>query len=536
MRNNLLKSFLKLLTISLCTIPLLSSYKSNTEYIKQNDERNTRQTEEPIESNEKQFEEIAIEPSFGGRSAYMIKGINDRDVTVETFLLHHNEAFVNNPNIGQAVMLFNAIRYKQAHPDENVEVSITSFRFSIGFSVCLDSQSENYLKTKMLYDSDYDTEGYVRLAYLPVLAASYKINTIVLVHLSASNVAIDESTKKADISYNKYFTDYSKETINNVKISDYLTFKSFKWTSYNNRPATDMMHLKSCSVSNYRDENNVDHGSAIWLSSSNIDGVDYLGYNGYNAAQSATIVTEHEEMRNALFNYTKLLSNYAGQEDMSEFRYVVNSLNKKQIDLIKNGQANLISKDEQIVYIGTEKDPMFELYFTPLAGSVNEWNLDYNPYSKYITKLLPCNNGNNYITFSWPTVKLNDDSNFSKILFEILHEAFINAPSVKNKLVLSVEELSTIFDDLIVGENIGFKKFSLKQRVHTKDFQLSYVENGERMYVSVMNSLNFHQGSSYYQANSFLVIKESVKTKNNIFVDIGKELSEGAITENDRVL
>ena len=56
------------------------------------------------------------------------------------------------------------------------------------------------------------------------------------------------------------------------------------------------------------------------------------------------------------------------------------------------------------------------------------------------------------------------------------------------------------------------------------------------MYVSVMNSLNFHQGSSYYQANSFLVIKESVKTKNNIFVDIGKELSEGAITENDRVL
>ncbi len=536
MRNNLLKSFLKLLTISLCAIPLLSSYKSNTENIKQNDERNTRQAEEPIETNDSQFEEIAIEPSFGGRSAYMIKGINDRDVTVETFFMNYDEKYVNNSNIGQAVMLNNAIRYKQAHPDEKVEVSITSFRFSVAFSVCLDSKSENYLKTKALYDCDYDDEGYVRLAYLPILAASNKINTIVLAHLDASKVKIDASNKKADLPYGKYFYDYSKQTINGVKISDYLTLGSFKWTSYNNRPATDMMHLKSCSVSNYRDENGVDHGSAIWLGSSNIDGIDYLGCNGYNATQSATIVTEHEEMRNALFNYTKLLSKYKGQEDMSEFRYMVNSLNKKQIDLIKNGQADLISKDEQIVYLGTDKDPIFELYFTPLAGSVNEWNLDYNPYSKFITKLLPCNNGDNYITFSWPTVKLNDDSNFSNILFDILHEAFINAPSVNNKLVLSVEELATIFDDLIEGENIGLKKFGLSQKVHTKDFQLSYVENGERMYVSVMNSLNFHQGSSYYQANSFLVIKESAKTKNNIFVDIGKNMSEGAITENDRVL
>ena len=64
---------------------------------------------------------------------------------------------------------------------------------------------------------------------------------------------------------------------------------------------------------------------------------------------------------------------------------------------------------------------------------------------------------------------------------------------------------------------------------------MSYVENGNRQYVSILNSLNFHQGSSAFQANSFLVIKENDTIGNNVYTDFGIFMSEGAITENDRV-
>ena len=93
----------------------------------------------------------------------------------------------------------------------------------------------------------------------------------------------------------------------------------------------------------------------------------------------------------------------------------------------------------------------------------------------------------------------------------------------------------SIFDSLVVGKDIGFKKFGVEYGVHTKDLQMSYVENGKRQYVTILNSLNFHQGSAYYQANSFLVIKESNAVGNNIYVDMGKFMSEGAITESQRV-
>lgn len=492
-----------------------------------------------------------VSTSFGGRSAYIYKGINDKDVTVETFFINQNEA-ENNPNIGQAVMLNGAIRYKQAHPDEEVYASITSFHFSVVASVCLDSSSPNYLKMKSLYDKDYDDEGYVRIAYLPIKAAMIGINVIVIGQIDASAVMDSYSTWAGDVSFEEYFTGHLNDetNISGKKVSDYLTFRVAKWTSYGDKSATDMMHLKSSSVSNYRDVDGVDHGCALWLGSTNVDGIDYRGYNGNNNTQSAVIVTDHNQMRNVLWNYTKLIAEYCGQEDIYEFRHLMNIKNKEQIDLINAGKASEIASDEQIVYLGTEKDSVFELYLTPLGDSVNEWDSTYNPYCKYIEKLLPSVSGNNGVTFSWATAKFVDDSAFSDAIVQILVEAFKNNKNVDNRLFLHLPYWSddptvdvsskrfdyTIFDSLVVGQDIAFKKFGASQGVHAKDFQLSYVENNQRQYVTVLNSLNFHQGSAYYQTNSFLVIKENETVGNNVYVDFGKLQSEGAIVENDRLV
>ena len=528
--NKLLKLFSLILILVVCICPLFAGCGGDPN--------------DPVGEISKQ-----VATSFGGRSAYVFEDINDKDVTVETFFVHQNEGFVNNPNIGQAVMLNDAIRYKLAHPEEEVYASITSFHYSVVFGVCLDENSDEYLRTKALYDSEYDDKGYVRLSYLAVKAAKVGINIIVIGQIDASGVYVSAETWKADYSFEKYYKNYLNQDsdIEGKKIGDFMTFRVAEWTSYGDKSASDMMHLKSCSVSNYRDYKGVDHGSAIWLGSVNIDGVDYLGYNGNNNTQSATIISGHDDLRRVLYNYTKLMSNYCEQEAIYEFRHLVNQLNKKQIDYIEAGQSGKILNDEQIVYLGTKKDNVFELYFTPLADTVNEWDTKYNVYSKYFEKLLT--NNKDGITLAWGIAKFKEDSAFSKSLVDVMVKAFDTNKSTKNRLFLSLpyydaEEEDkgastrvdySIFEHLAVGKDIGYKKFGATQGIHAKDFQMSYVEGGKRQYITVLNTLNFHQGSAYYQSNSFLVIKESKAVGNNIYVDFGKFMSEGAITEGDRV-
>jgi len=481
----------------------------------------------------------AIATSFGGRSAYIFKDINEKDVRVESFYINQSEAFVNNPNIGQAVMLNGAIDYKKAHPTEDVYATITSFHYSVVLSVCLDENSENYLKTKSLYGKEYDDEGYIRIAYLAVKAAMCGVNVIVIGQIDASPVNTSNGFVN-DESFVEYYTNHldNDTEIEGKKVSDFLTFREAKWTSYGDKSATDMMHLKSCTVSNYRLKNK-DYGCAIWLGSINLDGIDEWGVNGNNSIQTGIIITEHDEMYNALYNYTKLMSQYCEQEDIYEFRDLINLKNKEQIDLLLSGQEEKINKNEQIVYLGSKNDDVFELYFTPLAGGVNDWDAKYNPYSKYFEKLLPENNGNNDITFAWGIAKFNEDSSFSKTMIDILIKSFKENSSDRNRLFISVADNDkgidySLFKDLIVGQNIQYKSFDFAP-YHSKDFQLSYVENGKRYYVSVLNSLNFHQGSAAYQTNSFLVIKETKQTGNNVYTDLGKFIAGGAITEQDRV-
>jgi hypothetical protein len=68
------------------------------------------------------------------------------------------------------------------------------------------------------------------------------------------------------------------------------------------------------------------------------------------------------------------------------------------------------------------------------------------------------------------------------------------------------------------GENVGLKSINqYGYHYHIKDMQLSYVENEERMYITILNSLNFHEGSAYHQTNTILVVKESISAGNDFY-------------------
>ena len=64
--------------------------------------------------------------------------------------------------------------------------------------------------------------------------------------------------------------------------------------------------------------------------------------------------------------------------------------------------------------------------------------------------------------------------------------------------------------------------------IHSKDYFLSYFIGEESHYVSILNSLNTHTGSSAYQCNHILIIDEPV-LENSIFESIAHITSLGTI-------
>lgn len=473
--------------------------------------------------------------NFQSLSMTEFENINGKTVTVDLFTRRPEES-LNNPNVGQAILIYQCIRYKQAHPDERVYLTFTSFHVSVVAAACLDTESAMYGYMKSLYDSEYDGDGFVRISYLLVCAAKLGIDTTVVGQLDAS--AVDyESGYREDYPFDEYFNSHmNDEAVGGKTVGDYMTFRKAAWTSYGDKSASDMMHVKSCSVSNYIDNDGVEHGGSVWLGSINLDGIKSTASNGNDGVQTGVIISDHEMIRTCVYNYVRLMSEYCGQEEISIFRDKVVGMNTAQINAINAGSP--IADDQRIVYLGSESDNVFEIYFTPLGGSAGTWDTVYNPYSKYISKLLPSVSGGGSITFAWNNVKYLTNFEFSKILTNVLVTAFTENPRLTNKLYLRLPGIDeSAFSKLSAGQNIGVKRINkdLDINYHSKDFQLSYLEKTERKYVTVLNSLNFHQGAMSYQTNTIFVIKETRKTNNNVYVTFGALTTNGVIDENDRI-
>lgn len=451
-----------------------------------------------------------LDNNFASLNTAVFENINGKDVIVDSFIRKTNES-LNNPIFGKGILIYQTIRYKMMHMKENVSLSLTSFHLSVVTAVCINPNSPNYGKMKSLYDGDTDDEGFVRISALLIQAAKVGIHVTVIAQTDANPVDLGP-----DYSFEEYFTSHLNEVcVPEIegRVSEYLTFRVARWTSYGDKAATDMMHLKSCYSSHYLDWNNQDHINTIWLGSSNVDGITEAGYNGNNGEQTGVIITNHAELYNVLFNYTNLMVDYCSQEEADAFRYLVFKRSVEQVSLLKSNQKVL--KNEQIVYIGTENDSIFELYFTSLGGNFNTWDVIYNPYMKFLEKMNTEEARTDYIEFVWNNPKILNDTNYLDVYFKKLARIFLENKNKNSKLLLHVNVYSSDFNPyftgLIENENIGLLSINQYSYIwfHSKDLHMSYKENGIRQYVNILNSLNMHTGSLYYQTNHILVIKEN---------------------------
>ena len=481
------------------------------------------------------FPHLDNSSNFMSRGETVFENINGETVTVDTFV-YPKYSTAHNMTVGEALMIYQAMLYKKAFPEEEVYVDISSYRFSVQTAVNINRDSRYFGYTRQLVNEQYDEFGFVRVSYLLLSCAKMGIHVNVLSHRDAYPITYSSKIPSTVVEYfNTYMNDpCDPEYQPDKKISDFLDFTYFDWTlSEGKKGGSDMMHTKLCAVSHYLDKDGVVHKNAVWTSSSNLDGIYAGGYNANWKLQTATIVSDHKELYQVSVNYLRLMPTLKGQEEILEFQNYMNEESTRQIDLILAGRGNEIADSEKIVYIGTESDDVFELYFTPFGGDVLSWSEVYNPYSKYMRELYE---SEDYIVFTWNAAEYSGKFPLGQQLEQMLIDAFHKNKNPKNKIYANMESFDpTTFDDLVLGVDIGFKSINEWPlgAIHNKDLQFSYVKNGQRYYVSLLNSLNLHSGSMYFQSNSALVIKETTCSENSVFSIVAKYSTNGQMVEHD---
>lgn len=459
--------------------------------------------------------------------------VNGGTVTADSFVYESGKT-ANNPNVGEGILIFQAMQYKKAHPDKDVSIDISSYRFSAEAAVCINRNSDYFGYMRTLPYAEYDKYGFVRISRLLVGAAEMGIDVNVIAQRDASTF------KTGFVSYfdghmnDACLADYAE----GQKVSDYLTVYETKW-DYSNKAAADLMHTKSCAVTNYRDKDGVDHGRTVWLSSSNLDNVKADGRNDLDWKQTGIIISDHADIYRVTKNYLDIIKKYPGKSQVYKFRNEVNRLATEQIDAINAGET--VDADKQIVYTGGPQDKVFELYFSAIGGDNAKWDETYNMFTKQIRNL---SESEDYIMFAMNNPKFNDFS-LSSSMQKLIARSFVESGDINNRLYVAIggsdeddesggtDFNTALFDGLTEGVNIYSKKFDLGSgKIHSKDMLLSYVMDGQRNFVTMITSMNMHEGSSSYQSNFALVVKENSNDSSSVFYNVGKYTTENFISDN----
>lgn len=471
--------------------------------------------------------------NFQGLGSTSYANINGKTVTAEAFYRLASDSLCD-PNTGMGLLIYQCIQYKLAHPDEDVEIAFTTYRTSATAAVCVLPESKYYGYMRSLYTTNYDEHGFVRISYMLAEAARMGIKVMLINQLPSYSVKqynpeTGTLESRKEINFVTYFqkalkTDCYNKYAEGKKVSDFMDFCVVDWTVLNQE--ANMQHVKTCTVSHYLATDKSEHRKGVFYTTANLDENDYLGKNGNGWSQTGVIISDHDDIYRVTLNYVKLMRKYTDKEKLQELHKVVTDLNAEQTELIRAGRGNEIPADEQIIYLGTDRDPVFELYFTPLDGGVDVWDIENNPICYYVDKLTQ---STKYVEFAWNEYSF--DNNYMGItISKLLDNYFSTHKNSSNKISIKVTGIKLDkIKALKVGSEIGYRSITDGNLMHAKDFLLSYDDRGVRHNVSILTSCNYVDIAFHHRTNSILVINETAETGGNFYKIMGKKYAAGMI-------
>ena len=166
------------------------------------------------------------------------------------------------------------------------------------------------------------------------------------------------------------------------------------------------------------------------------------------------------------------------------------------------------------------------MYFTPLGGAQDTWDLEHNPICQHMNNFAA---SEDYVEFVWIHAEYARPYT-GKIIEQILKDKYCNEPNPQNKIVTKAEQLQIDeIKELELGTEIGYCDIQENDRTHSKDIMMSYQLDGTRHYVSIMTSCNYYMIAFNIRANSILVINETDETGNGFYRAFGSRYSYGMI-------
>ena len=471
--------------------------------------------------------------NFQGLGSTSYANINGKTVTAEAFYRVKGDTLCD-PNAGMGLLIYQCIQYKLKHPEAPVEMTFSTYRTSVTASVCVIPESRYYGYMRSLYTTNYDEHGFVRISYMFTEAARLGIKVTLLNQLPSYGVKqYNPSTKALKTRNYLHFDTYFKKALETdcydsfapgKKVSDFMNYIRVGWTVKDQ--TANMQHVKSCTVSHYLATDGSEHQHGVFFTTANLDENDYMGCNGNGWSQSGVIISDHEALYRVTLNYTDLMVKYSYMEGIQEFRKYVTDMNYEQLELIRNGKENEIPKNEQIVYLGSETDKVFQLYFTPLATAVDAWDTENNPICEHVDKMAQ---SEDYIEFAWNEYGF-EENYLGLTIGDMLEKAFTENKNPKNKISVCVSDLDIAkIKKLSVGKDIAYRSIKTGKNMHAKDFLLSYEEDGVRHNVSILTSCNYIMLAFHYRTNSILVINETEDSGGNFYNIFGSKYANGMI-------
>lgn len=474
--------------------------------------------------------------NFQGLGSTSYANINGQTVTAEAFYRIKGDSLCD-PNAGMGLLIYQCIQYKLAHPEAPVEIAFSTYRTSVTASVCVIPESKYYGYMRSLYTTNYDEHGFVRISYMFTEAARMGIKVTLINQLPTYSVKqynpdTKELKNRSHINFDTYFkkalqTDCYDSFAPGKKVSDYMDYVKVGWTV--KEQTANMQHVKTCTVSHYLATDGTEHQHGVFFTTANLDENDYMGANGNSWSQTGVILSDHKDIYRVTLNYVYLMRDFSEMEQLQEFRKIVTDMNYEQMELIRSGKSDEIPEDEQIVYLGTENDKVFRLYFTPLATAVDAWDTENNPICEEVDKLAQ---STDYIEFAWN--EYGFENNYLGVTIgNMLEQAFCENKNPKNKISVCVSDLDIAkISKLKVGTDIAYRSIKSGKNMHAKDFLLSYELDGTRHNVTILTSCNYIMVAFHYRTNSILVIDETEESGGNFYGILGKKYTNGMIHEN----
>ncbi len=435
-----------------------------------------------------------------------------------------------------------ALRYKKAHPEE--EVSVRFAMYSLSPDICF-------------YFDESDPEyGEITSEVIPGKTENILES---IVRLAKNGVKVDFVVQSNVTSKMEPYFDESCIAEPSKKVSDFLDFHRVMWGG----ESEQQMHAKFITANKALDDEGTELSNIVYLASHNVDPL----YDGFykstqERAQTGVLIYGSQGIFDAFNKYQGWIGQYF--DNQKGFQDEVREAHKAKT---LNYEDQYFHTHFTPVLSVIEDDPFSPDSYSPAGPKESAWDTENNMFAKYMEEMVHSDRGErlfyanvyHYKTawsdlFGWKMFKALRGLYFGQ-KYDNSADCYITAmqskdmeglknkklkPDKKSPLVTKwIIETSTSPQrfsgesgfrkgmDIISGNKALYFKADHRYKTHCKDVLFSFMKDGSRKYVVITGSTNLKRDGNANKANASVAILEN-NTDHAVF-DTYKNFIDGIV-------